>query len=309
MATSPGFREFVIEQLSGVRDLVPRRMFGGVGFYSGETFFALIIRDTLYLKVGDANRAMFEAVGSEPFRPYADQSMTMRYWNVPLDVLEDADELTRWSKAAIAMARAGWPGGWSRRPASRRPSRSPPSPRPERRTETLSHARAHRPVVLRTGGPDPVPAPIVRPRSKLTFTYISAYAGTHNHPARPLNRRFPRMALKDLFNLTGTVALITGGARGLGRNFAECAIADGAKVVIVKFSDFMCPGCKQTWIMYKPILAKYTSQQPAQVRYVMKDFPLNSNCNVAVQTQMHPFSCDASVAYRAAVDRGKPLAQ
>ena len=105
MATSPGFREFVIEQLSGVRDLVPRRMFGGVGFYSGETFFALIIRDTLYLKVGDANRAMFEAVGSEPFRPYADQSMTMRYWNVPLDVLEDADELTRWAKAAIAMAR------------------------------------------------------------------------------------------------------------------------------------------------------------------------------------------------------------
>jgi protein-disulfide isomerase len=80
---------------------------------------------------------------------------------------------------------------------------------------------------------------------------------------------------------------------------------EGAKVVIVKFSDFMCPGCKQTWIMYKPILAKYTSQQPAQVRYVMKDFPLNSNCNVAVQTQMHPFSCDASVAYRAAVDRGK----
>ena len=36
-----------------------------------------------------------------------------------------------------------------------------------------------------------------------------------------------------------------------------------------------------------------------------RDFPLNSNCNVAVQTQMHPFSCDASAAYRLAVDRGK----
>ena len=48
MATSPGFRDFVIEQLAGVRDLVPRRMFGGVGFYSDETFFALIIRDTAF---------------------------------------------------------------------------------------------------------------------------------------------------------------------------------------------------------------------------------------------------------------------
>lgn len=80
---------------------------------------------------------------------------------------------------------------------------------------------------------------------------------------------------------------------------------EGAKVVIVKFSDFQCPGCKQTWLMYKPVLEKYLGASPAQVRYVMKDFPLNSSCNVAVQTQMHPFACDASVAYRAAVDRGK----
>ena len=79
---------------------------------------------------------------------------------------------------------------------------------------------------------------------------------------------------------------------------------DGAKVVIVKFSDFQCPGCKQTWLMYSPIIKKYTEGQTT-VRYVMKDFPLNSNCNVAVQTQMHPFSCEASAAYRLAVDRGK----
>jgi protein-disulfide isomerase len=79
---------------------------------------------------------------------------------------------------------------------------------------------------------------------------------------------------------------------------------DGAKVVIVKFSDFQCPGCKQTWLMYSPILKKY-EDKGSQVRYVMKDFPLNSNCNVAVQTQMHPFSCEASTAYRGAADRGK----
>jgi uncharacterized membrane protein/protein-disulfide isomerase len=77
----------------------------------------------------------------------------------------------------------------------------------------------------------------------------------------------------------------------------------GAKVVVVKFSDFQCPGCRQTWMMYSPIIAKYTATP--DVRYVMKDFPLNSDCNVAVQTKMHPISCPLSVAFRAAESRGK----
>lgn len=77
---------------------------------------------------------------------------------------------------------------------------------------------------------------------------------------------------------------------------------NGAKVVIVKFSDFQCPGCKQTYSMYLPILAKYSMPD---VRYVMKDFPLNSTCNVSVQTQMHPVACEAAVAHRAAEAAGK----
>ena len=76
----------------------------------------------------------------------------------------------------------------------------------------------------------------------------------------------------------------------------------GAKVVVVKFSDFQCPGCKQTWLMYKPVLDKYTKDQ---VRYVMKDFPLQPQCNVAVQQQVHASACDASVVFRAAEERGK----
>jgi vitamin-K-epoxide reductase (warfarin-sensitive) len=78
---------------------------------------------------------------------------------------------------------------------------------------------------------------------------------------------------------------------------------NGAKVVIVKFSDFQCPGCKQTYQMYLPILEKYTATP--DVRYVMKDFPLHTSCNVAVQTQMHPVACEAAVAHRAAEAAGK----
>jgi uncharacterized membrane protein/protein-disulfide isomerase len=79
----------------------------------------------------------------------------------------------------------------------------------------------------------------------------------------------------------------------------------GAKVVIVKFSDFECPGCKQTWLMYTPIIKKYRETAPTTVRYVMKDFALNNKCNVMVTFEKHPMACDAAAANRMAEDKGK----
>ncbi len=70
MAVSPSFRDFVADQLgAGVRALRLRPMFGGVGIYSGERFFALIDDDRLYFKVDAENRPDFEAQGMGPFRP------------------------------------------------------------------------------------------------------------------------------------------------------------------------------------------------------------------------------------------------
>ena len=78
-------------------------MFGAVGLYAGTSFFALIDDDRLYFKVDDENRPDFEAAGMEPFRPYGDDR-TMGYYEVPIDVLEDADALTAWARKAIAVA-------------------------------------------------------------------------------------------------------------------------------------------------------------------------------------------------------------
>ena len=36
---------------------------------------------------------------------------------------------------------------------------------------------------------------------------------------------------------------------------------EGAKVLIVKFNDFQCPACSQSYLAYKPILAKYDGEQ------------------------------------------------
>jgi uncharacterized membrane protein/protein-disulfide isomerase len=76
---------------------------------------------------------------------------------------------------------------------------------------------------------------------------------------------------------------------------------DGAKVLIVDFSDFQCPFCKQAFYAYKPILQKYEAQQPGAVKFVLKDYPLDSECNVNVTGGgPHPSACEAAVAVRLA---------
>ena len=79
-------------------------MFGGVGIYSGDLFFALLANDTLYLKVDDSNRPDFEARGMGPFLPFGDERDKMQYYEVPADLLEDPDALRPWAEKAIAVA-------------------------------------------------------------------------------------------------------------------------------------------------------------------------------------------------------------
>ena len=106
MSVSPSFRSFVLEQLGratpGIR---ARSMFGGVGIYAAELFFALLDDDTLYFKVDDATRPQFESRGMTPFRPYGEDGEVMGYYEVPADVLEDPEALGAWVEAALAAAR------------------------------------------------------------------------------------------------------------------------------------------------------------------------------------------------------------
>lgn len=79
-------------------------MFGGVGIYAGELFFALIAEDTLYFKVDDSNRPDFEALGMGPFLPFGDDRDKMQYYQVPADLLEDPDALRPWAEKSITVA-------------------------------------------------------------------------------------------------------------------------------------------------------------------------------------------------------------
>jgi DNA transformation protein len=109
MRVTDGFRAFVLEQLSGVKALRARAMFGGVGLYAGDVFFGIVAADVLYLRVDDSNRRKFEAAGMTPFKPYVDRRpMTMSYYQVPASVLEDSDKLAAWARGSVRAAeRAG----------------------------------------------------------------------------------------------------------------------------------------------------------------------------------------------------------
>lgn len=108
VAVSEEFRLFVLDQLGMVTRVHGRRMFGGLGIYAGDLFFALADDDVLYLKADEETIPAFEAAGMKPFRPFGPDEPAMGYWELPPDVLEDVDALARWVDAALAVAaRAG----------------------------------------------------------------------------------------------------------------------------------------------------------------------------------------------------------
>jgi uncharacterized membrane protein/protein-disulfide isomerase len=81
--------------------------------------------------------------------------------------------------------------------------------------------------------------------------------------------------------------------------------AEGAKVLVVKFNDYQCPACSQSYLSYKPIFTKYETTNPGAVRLVMKDYPLNPNCNSNVSAMIHVAACDAAVAVRLAKEHNR----
>jgi len=79
---------------------------------------------------------------------------------------------------------------------------------------------------------------------------------------------------------------------------------DGAKVVIVEFADFQCPHCRQMYFAYKPVLEKYLSANPKDVKFLFKPWPLSSRCNGSVPSVHFAATCEASAAYVLASQKG-----
>jgi DNA transformation protein len=148
MPVSNDYLRYVLDQLGGL-GVTARRMFGGYGLYADGFFFG-IIDDAVYFKVDDSNRRDYEERGYRAFsvemgRPKR-RMVSLSYFQVPEDVLEDADDARRWARKAVAVAVAAA----ARKPASRAPRKAAPKkapgpgPGPKAKARSKSPAKAAR---------------------------------------------------------------------------------------------------------------------------------------------------------------------
>jgi DNA transformation protein len=147
MSVTSAYVDYVLEQVARTGRVTSRRMFGGVGLYSDGQFFGLIADDTLYFKVGEQTRSEYESRGMTPFRPYEDRpEVSMSYFTVPADILDDAEELVAWARKAVAIAAASpKPAKRAKLPAKR--SAPTASRKPAKRASARTPAaRAKRPA-------------------------------------------------------------------------------------------------------------------------------------------------------------------
>ena len=97
-----GFKVFVLDQLSELPGLTSHAMFGGYGLYCGRVFFGIVHKGRLYFKTNTRTALRYREREMTPFRPNATQTLNS-YYEVPVDVLEDAEELTIWAQQASTL--------------------------------------------------------------------------------------------------------------------------------------------------------------------------------------------------------------
>lgn len=103
MGSTIAFFEYVQDQLSQWTAIEKKRMFGMIGLYKEGLMFGMIAKDTVYLKVDDSNKNKYKNAGSEPLKVFKSNSEVRTYYELPADVLENAEEFIKWAKESYAI--------------------------------------------------------------------------------------------------------------------------------------------------------------------------------------------------------------
>jgi protein-disulfide isomerase len=80
---------------------------------------------------------------------------------------------------------------------------------------------------------------------------------------------------------------------------------EGAKVLVVEFADFQCPQCRVQYLALKPVFDEFAERAGKDVKVMLKQYPLNSDCNPYVPSRMHNAACDAAAAALMARSKGQ----
>ena len=107
MKNSGEFVAHVKDLLGDIPNVVVKPMFGGHGIFRENVMFGSLARDVMYLRADGDRAAQLKADGSEQFGfEMGGKAMTMPYWTVPSNALDDRDSMTELAVAAFADALA-----------------------------------------------------------------------------------------------------------------------------------------------------------------------------------------------------------
>lgn len=88
-------------------DVRARRMFGGMGIYTGEKMFAFLIGEDIGLKLSpdDLQEALL-LPGAGPLKPDPTMEPMKEYVKMPRDVLDNYDKFLHWVERSATYARS-----------------------------------------------------------------------------------------------------------------------------------------------------------------------------------------------------------
>ncbi len=91
-------------------DVRARRMFGGMGIYTGEKMFAFLYDEEIGLKLSPEDLPQAMALpGAGPLIPDPNADPMREYVQMPRDVLDNFDSFTYWVERSAAYARSKIP--------------------------------------------------------------------------------------------------------------------------------------------------------------------------------------------------------
>ena len=101
-----GLVSHCLELLAPLGRASSRRMFGGHALYIDGLCMALIIQDTLYLKVDDTSRPLFEREGCRAFTydTKHGERHALGYFTAPEGAMESPAEMLPWARRALSSA-------------------------------------------------------------------------------------------------------------------------------------------------------------------------------------------------------------
>jgi DNA transformation protein len=114
--------EFIRELFAEFGPVAVRRMFGGAGLYADGVMFGLVAGGLIYLKTDAATVPAFEREGCGPFEygTKTGKRAIISYWRLPDRLYDDADELARWARQALAVVQQAAPKRVERRAPRRK---------------------------------------------------------------------------------------------------------------------------------------------------------------------------------------------